>query len=53
MAEQGDEEVPSQSSQESAGKIVKVSPEDYTINTKDYTSIKVICLGDTAVGKSK
>ena len=38
---------------ESAEKIVKVSPEDYSISTKDFTSIKVICLGDSAVGKSK
>ncbi len=52
MAE-GDGKAASQSSQESDKKIVKVSPEDYSVNTKDFTSIKVICLGDTAVGKSK
>ena len=53
MAEEGVEKVASQSSQESTGRTVKVSPEDYTVNTKDCTSIKVICLGDSAVGKSK
>ena len=43
----------SATSSESREKIVKVSPEDYTISTKDFTSLKVICLGDSAVGKSK
>lgn len=43
----------SAASSESKEKIVKVSPEDYSIDKKDYTSLKVICLGDSAVGKSK
>lgn len=34
-------------------KIVKLSPEDYNLEKKDYTALKVICLGDSAVGKSK
>ena len=34
-------------------RVVKVVPEDYSIDCKDYISIKVICLGDSAVGKSK
>lgn len=33
--------------------VVKVSPEDYELQGKDHTSVKVICLGDSAVGKSK
>ena len=40
-------------SSESRDKIVKISPEDYTLDTKDFTSVKIICLGDSAVGKSK
>lgn len=36
-----------------ADKIMKVSPEDYSLESKDYTALKVICLGDSAVGKSK
>ncbi len=55
MAE-GDEKLTAENSagsSESKDKIVKVSPEDYTISTKDCTSLKVICLGDSAVGKSK
>lgn len=55
MAER-DAKLTAESSSWSSGsgeKIVKVSPEDYTISTKDYTSLKVICLGDSAVGKSK
>ena len=38
---------------ESKGKIVKVSPEDYSSDRKNFASLKVICLGDSAVGKSK
>ena len=55
MAE-GDEKLAAQSSagsSESKEKIVKVSPEDYSADTKDRTALKVICLGDSAVGKSK
>lgn len=33
--------------------VVKVDPEDYELQGKDHTSVKVICLGDSAVGKSK
>ena len=33
--------------------VVRVSAEDYEQEGKDYTSVKVICLGDSAVGKSK
>ena len=54
MAAEGEgQAVASQSSQDGSEKIMKVAPEDYTINTKDFTSVKVICLGDSAVGKSK
>ena len=28
-------------------------PEDYSHDRKGFTSLKVICLGDSAVGKSK
>lgn len=34
-------------------RVVKVDPEDYSLDSKDYTSVKIICLGDSAVGKSK
>ena len=40
-------------SSESTGRVARVAPEDYDIDKGDYTSIKVICLGDSAVGKSK
>lgn len=56
MAEGGDAKLTMDSSAGSSGskeRIVKVAPEDYTLNTKDSTSLKVICLGDSAVGKSK
>lgn len=33
--------------------VVKVKPEDYELVSKDHTAVKVICLGDSAVGKSK
>ena len=33
--------------------VVKVNPEDYEMVGKDHTAVKVICLGDSAVGKSK
>ena len=33
--------------------VVRVSAEDYEQEGKDYTSVKVICLGDSAVDKSK
>lgn len=33
--------------------VVKVKPEDYEQADKDFTAVKVICLGDSAVGKSK
>ena len=38
---------------EEVGAVVKVKPEDYELATKDFTAVKVICLGDSAVGKSK
>ena len=34
-------------------KIVRVSPEDYSVEKKEYNALKIICLGDSAVGKSK
>ena len=34
-------------------RVTKVGPEDYASDKKDYTAIKIICLGDSAVGKSK
>ena len=44
-----------QCSDDQAGEssVVKVNPEDYESLGKDCTSVKVICLGDSAVGKSK
>ena len=36
-----------------ADKIIKVLPEDYSLDRKEYTPLKIICLGDSAVGKSK
>ena len=45
-----------ESTAEPAGKersVVKVNPEDYELVGKDHTAVKVICLGDSAVGKSK
>lgn len=33
--------------------IVNSSHEEKNVDNKDFTSIKVICLGDSAVGKSK
>ena len=33
--------------------VVKVKPEDYELVDKDHTAVKIICLGDSAVGKSK
>lgn len=33
--------------------VVRVDPEDYDLVDKNYTAVKVICLGDSAVGKSK
>ena len=33
--------------------VVRVKPEDYELESKDHTAVKVICLGDSAVGKSK
>ena len=33
--------------------VVKVKPEDYELVDKDFTAVKIICLGDSAVGKSK
>ena len=32
---------------------MRVIPEDYVVDGKDHTAVKVICLGDSAVGKSK
>lgn len=40
-------------SAESVGRVEKVGPEDYDLDTSDHTAVKVICLGDSAVGKSK
>ena len=37
----------------SAERVVRVNAEDYSLDRKDYVSVKVICLGDSAVGKSK
>ena len=34
-------------------RVVRVNPSEYDVDKKDYTSVKVICLGDSAVGKSK
>ena len=34
-------------------RVVRVNAEDYSAEGKDFTSLKVICLGDSAVGKSK
>ena len=34
-------------------KTMKISQEDYNLDSKDYTALKIICLGDSAVGKSK
>lgn len=53
MAEESSQEpseLPTSSSKE---RVVRVDPEDYSVDRKDYTSVKVICLGDSAVGKSK
>ena len=33
--------------------VVTVNPEDYELEGKGHTSVKIICLGDSAVGKSK
>ena len=33
--------------------VVRVNPEDYELVGKEHTAVKVICLGDSAVGKSK
>ena len=55
MAEKG-EGVASTSAPEasnSAERVVRVNAEDYSLDRKDYVSVKVICLGDSAVGKSK
>ena len=40
-------------SSESTSRVARVAPEDYDVVKGDYTSVKVICLGDSAVGKSK
>lgn len=45
--------VQASASSDGGEKIIKVSPEDYSLDTKDSTSLKIICLGDSAVGKSK
>ena len=37
----------------SSSRVLKVSPEEITTDTTDCSSVKVICLGDSAVGKSK
>jgi len=34
-------------------KIAKILQEDYDLDSKDCTALKIICLGDSAVGKSK
>ena len=34
-------------------RVIRINAEDYSLEGKDYTSVKVICLGDSAVGKSK
>ena len=36
-----------------AKKIEKVSPEDSFLEDSGYHALKIICLGDSAVGKSK
>lgn len=51
MAEAGGLSVPGSSRNKE--KIVKVSAEDCNLEDKDFTAIKIICLGDSAVGKSK
>lgn len=40
-------------SSESKERVVRANAEDYSLDKKDYTAVKVICLGDSAVGKSK
>ena len=52
MAEAGGAQVVN--AEDGRGQVVsRVSPEDYESEGKDRTSVKVICLGDSAVGKSK
>ncbi|KAL5475742.1 hypothetical protein EMCRGX_G025592 [Ephydatia muelleri] len=34
-------------------RVVRVNPSESDIDKKEFTSVKVICLGDSAVGKSK
>ena len=34
-------------------RVVRVSAEDYSQDSAERASVKVICLGDSAVGKSK
>ncbi len=41
------------SSSKSSSRVLKVTAEEPSTDSKDSTSIKVICLGDSAVGKSK
>ena len=55
MAEAGGAQVVNAEDQEAGtGQVMsRVSPEDYESEGKDRTSVKVICLGDSAVGKSK
>lgn len=47
-------ELPSQSSEARGhGAHMHPQPEDYGGTGKDFTAVKIICLGDSAVGKSK
>ena len=50
--EGGESQAAAQSS-ESKERVARVNAEDYSLDKKDYTAVKVICLGDSAVGKSK
>ena len=50
--EGGESQAAAQSS-ESKERVTRANAEDYTLDKKDYTAVKVICLGDSAVGKSK
>ena len=52
MAEVSSEDLVSSSSK-SKSRIEKVSTEDASTDSKDRISVKIICLGDSAVGKSK
>ncbi len=52
MAEVSDQELATSTSK-SKSRIEKVSTEDVCTDSTDHIAVKIICLGDSAVGKSK